>query len=328
MTWGNRRMVAIRGGIPRWVSAVIASLFLVACASAAPTPLARRPTAPTARRAESNSARLATWIWKSETILDNEQCGAFLAFARERRVDTVYLQYSPKYEDIAGFEHFSTFMRLAYSSGIQVMFVAGDPKWALSNQHAGALRIIDRTAQLNRRLRAEKVPGVEGVQYDIEPYLLADWKARPGTVEPQFVALLAKLHQVSRREQLALWFTLPFWFEHHPFDKTTLDRAAFPYADGIVIMAYRDSVPRVLRAVQGVIAHALAAECPIVVAIETACNQPTGIAFCGSSQRELEQGLDALRDGMSGDPWFAGLAVHHYASWRALRPGMDQDTQP
>jgi len=310
------------------LGAVLASLYLLACASGSPIPPVQRPQAPAVPLAKSNSTRLATWIWKSETILDDEQCRAFLAFARTRRVDTVYLQYSPRYASEAGFMRFSTFMRLAYGSGIQVMFVAGDPSWALASQHAGALQVLDRTVELNRRLQAGKFPSVEGVQYDIEPYLLADWKARPGTVEPQFVALLAKLHQVARSKQVALWFTLPFWFEHHSFDETTLDRAVFPYADGIVIMAYRDTIPRVLRAVQGVITHALAAECPIVVAIETACNQPPGIAFCGTSQRELEQGLDALRDGMSGDAWFAGLAVHHYASWRALRSEMDSGEKP
>jgi hypothetical protein len=299
---------------------VIAVLAVVASCAQTGAAAARRSASAGSR---STRARLATWVWTSETVFETEQRRAFFAFAQAHAINTLYLQHSPQYGEPAGFAILVEFLLQTRAAGIEVTFVAGDPSWALNQHHARAAGLLEETGRLNQRLKAAGAPLVRGVQYDVEPYLLADWKARPGVVEPQYVALVADLHQAARREGVELWLTVPFWFEHHPFGSTTLDRVVSDYVDGIVVMAYRDTPAGVVKAAERVLDHAAPAGRPVVVAIEINCAQPAGVALCLASQAQLGQALAELRARLDQFATFSGLAVHQYAYWRALRDGVE-----
>ena len=158
------------------------------------------------------------------------------------------------------------------------------------------------------------------MQYDVEPYLLADWKVRPEVVERQYVALLASLRSATRAAGLALWITIPFWFGHQPYEGRTLDREALRYGDGVVIMAYRNSVGGVIRAAEEVLRHADDTEaCRLVVAVETSCSEPADTTMCGTSAIALEGELAEIRNRLRQFRSFAGLAVHQYDNWRRLQ---------
>lgn len=311
-----------RLGLARLGITAISSAVGACAASAAPSsgPLSAASRGSGVTQLHSTRETRATWVWTSETVLVLEQRRALLAFAQAHRVNALYLQYSPKYEETAGFSEVAEFLRQARTLGIDVTLVAGDPRWALTLHHATALALIDNTGRLNRRLAEAGAPKVRAVQYDVEPYLLAEWKTQPMTVEPQYANLLVKLHEAAKREGLELWLTLPFWFEHHRFGSTTLDRLALDVADGIVVMAYRDTLTRVVRAAQALLEHANAVGRPVVVAIETSCRQPPEITFCSASQRELESALTAIQANLSRFRVFSGIAVHQYAYWRELLP--------
>jgi hypothetical protein len=216
-------------------------------------------------------------------------------------------------------------LRRARDAGIQVSFTAGEPNWVLDSHHHSALAVVEGTRELNQRLAATGAPPVRAVQFDIEPYLLVDWKTDPLAVASQYAVLLGKLREATKRDQLELWLTVPFWFEHHGFRSTTLDRLAIDFADGLVVMAYRDTAARVVSAAEGVLRHADAVGRPVVVAIETSCQQPPEITFCRASQRNLTAALARIRAGLAEKfPAFSGLAVHQYAYWRVLSSDPEQ----
>jgi hypothetical protein len=265
---------------------------------------------------------MGTWVWKKERLLDPGERGALLDFAKARGLSAIYVAQAAEFQSSPGLDALADFLRRADSIGAHVTWVSGDPSWALDAHHAAALAMVQRAAQLNERLRAASLPEVRSLQFDVEPYLLAEWKERPEVVEQQYVGLLASLRRATQDAGLALWVTVPFWFGHQAFGGSTLDREALRHADGVVIMAYRSNVADVARTAQEVLEHDTAA-CRVVVAVETSCREPAETTMCGTSAPALDGALGEIRNRLGRFPSFGGLAVHQYDDWpRADRPSM------
>jgi sugar phosphate isomerase/epimerase len=235
-------------------------------------------------------------------------------------VDLLYVADAKDYEDAVGFDALADVVRRAAPHGIRIHLVGGDPNWARSEHHANALALIERVARLNERLRRESLPVILGVQYDVEPYTLADWHSNPGTLESQYTALLSKLRASAQEAGVELWMTIPFWFSHHPLGETTLDRAVLNAADGVVVMAYRNTAAGVAGAAEELLGHAHERGRPVVVALEIGCAVSDDSTLCGVTQTSLRGALDEIRAQLQRFDAFAGLAVHAYATWRALSP--------
>jgi hypothetical protein len=262
--------------------------------------------------------RLATWVWQKQAVLDPEERARLLAFAVGRGVDLLYVAEASDYEDARGWGALADLVRRAASQGIRIHLVGGDPSWARQEHHASAVSLIERVARLNERLRLASLPEIRGVQYDVEPYTLADWHSSPGTLEPQYAALLGKLRISAQKAGVELWMTIPFWFSHHPFGETTLDRAILDAADGVVVMAYRTTPAGVTRASEELLGHAHERGRPVVVALEIGCAVSKDATLCGITLPELRGALDEIRAALKRFDSFAGLAVHAYAAWHAL----------
>jgi nucleotide-binding universal stress UspA family protein len=262
-------------------------------------------------------AHLATWVWQKQAVLDPAERTILLAFAVAQGVDLLYVADANEYED-AGFDALADLMRRAALVGIRVHLVGGDPSWARPEHHPSALALIDRVARLNGRLRRASLPEIPGVQYDVEPYALADWHSHPGTIESQYVALLDELRMSAQKAGVELWMTIPFWFSHHPVRDTTLDRAVLDQADGVVVMAYRSTVAGVTRSAEELLMHARERRRPVVVALEIGCAVSQESTLCGVTLPELRGALEASRAELERFDSFGGLAVHAYAAWRSL----------
>jgi len=284
---------------------VCGALLAWCCACAATSP---QPAPPTAR------APLATWVWTSRTVLDDRERAALLSFARERAVDTVYVQLSPVYE-AEGWPALLEMIRAAGRHQLRVFWVDGAPDWVSSAGQERALAALARAARLNRALEAAGVARVAGVLCDVEPYLLEAWKNDRARVLADFELLSERLQRASQAASLELWWTLPFWFAEHAGPKAQL---LVQRSDGVVIMAYRNRPEQVVRAARSWLRLAEPLARPVVVAVETQCIEPSYISFCGTNGLQLSAALADIRRELGTSPAFAGLAVHQYSSWRQL----------
>ncbi len=161
------------------------------------------------------------------------------------------------------------------------------------------------------------------------PHALWVW-SRP---EPG-LARFARAHNFSRllvnvptddAGGLPVWAAIPFWFDHDTYrlDGRSLLEQVIERVDGIVVMAYRDHAvgsDGILRHTVGELVAGAAAKRPVMIGVQTAADELDKLTFCEEGAAAMERELDALREALSGIPGFGGTAVHHFDSYRRLRP--------
>ena len=87
---------------------------------------------------------------------------------------------------------------------------------------------------------------LKGVQFDVEPYLLAGYEMAPGAWDQRYVELLTALHEADpdiAQGILALDMVVPFWWSGKP---SLLDAMA-PWVSGLVVMDYRTDASEIYR---------------------------------------------------------------------------------
>jgi hypothetical protein len=265
--------------------------------------------------------RRATWVWDEATVLSEKTRDVLLAFARAQRVDALFVQAEPEYEQGPKFEALAALVGAASRQGVSVTLVGGDPSWALSAHHAAALELLARAARIEARLAARGLARSGRVLFDVEPYLLPEWRAAPEATGAAYRELLQALAGAGRAAGLGVWHTIPFWFPTTRVGGRPLHELVLEQSAGIVVMAYRNRAPEVTSLAAPILAEAAKQGRPVLVAVETTCVDPPQVTFCGQPAGRFRAALEEIALGLQGSPAFAGLAVHKYASWATLEGG-------
>ncbi len=258
-------------------------------------------------------------MWRKETVLDANERQKLLEFAQEKRLTELYVAIADDYEAPDGLAALGDLVRRAGESHIELFWVCGDPSWALSARHVRALSVIEWAVRMNDLLGKQSLPAIRSVQYDVEPYLLSEWKASPGAVEPQYASLLAKLRDATQSAGFELWLDVPFWFEERTFQGTSLGQLALRSSDGIIIMAYRNTAPGIVEKATDLLRDPYARARSVVVAMETSCREVPMTTLCGVTAARLDSAFGEIRGRLGSFDAFAGLAVHPYEGWRDLQ---------
>ncbi len=296
----------------------------IGVASASPAETGETRVAPTVNTSVTgrlpNRDHLGTWVWQLSDVIDAEQRRALLAFARSRGVRMLYLHTAPEYEQGSGLSALLNLVTQARQSAIEVMWVAGDPHWCLPKHHAQSVRVLERITRLNQLLAARGSAPIVGVAFDIEPYLLSEWHHDHVYLVEQYLQLLDQLWASCQKAGLETWHTIPFWFSRRLHARRTLDSLVMSRSNGVIVMAYRDRISDVKEVAEASLRRGEELGCPVVLALETKCAEPERTTFCGATLTELGLAIAELRRSLLPFPAFAGLAVHHYGSWRTLSP--------
>jgi hypothetical protein len=292
------------------VVAAIAAAGL-ACAPRMPRPAAAPPS-----RAGADGR--ATWVWDEATVLGAAARDDLLAFARAEGIGVLFVQEAAGYEQGAGFEALAALVEGASRQGASVTLVGGDPSWALAAHHDDALRFVARAQRIEARLAARGLPRSGRVLFDVEPYLLPEWRTAAEASRAAYAELLRQVADAGRAAGLGVWHTIPFWFPTIDAGGRSLDEVVLEQSSGIVVMAYRNR-PNDVEALAGpILARAARQGRPVIVAVETMCIDPPHVTFCGQTAAAFRAALEQIALGLRGSTAFAGLAVHKYASWAAL----------
>ena len=290
--------------------------FGLHCATRAP--VTEMPASDGSAAVSTAAAPLSTWVWEKDTLLARPERGRLLSFLKARGVSTLFVHASPALETDAGFEALAEIVGAGARQGLRVTLVAGDPRFSLPRHHADAVAVIDRARRVEDRLIARGLGRLGGVLFDIEPYLLPEWKSSPQAVAETYADVISKLKSAADGASLEIWQTIPFWFHERAIRGTSLDRLALGASDGVVLMAYRNRAADVEALATPILERASALGKHVIVAVETACVPPPHITFCGRSPRELHDALLRIGSRLRSSKAFAGLGVHQYAFWRKL----------
>ena len=124
-----------------------------------------------------------------------------LSWLRSRHINRLYQFAAPTYSS----ERLSSFVKTAQHFDVDVYFLNGEPEWALDTTGYEMIQYIE-WVQIN-------YPNVKGIVFDIEPYLLQEYKVNPQKVMATFVKAMVKVYQETQKAQLEIILCIPYFYD-------------------------------------------------------------------------------------------------------------------
>lgn len=317
--------------------------------SCAQTPQANTPQATVVSRQEQPRA---LWVWNAGVITQPAKRQQFFDFCKEKNIDIAYLHLgdflSPTKRDVSDPKHVTAealgnFLETAHANNLRIEALDGDPSFTLANKHADALKRLQLAIDYNKS--APVARRLDGFQWDIEPYVLPEFKdeTQHGRIVGEFLEIIEKTRDMVKAEldiasASGFWlgFALPFWMdgERQTVTWKGQTRPATFHAlhilnslpnSYVAFMAYRDKADGTggtIAVVKDEVDYAIqhTPHVKIVVGQETGAvkNDPPSITFYEEGEGPLETALTQINEAYANSPVYGGVAIHHLDSYRDL----------
>ncbi|SFQ15007.1 hypothetical protein [Salibacterium halotolerans] len=185
----------------------------------------------------SDDSKKAMWVENTD-ISENRE--SILTKAKENGVNVLYV----KIEEETSSAAYSSLIREAAQSEIEVHALGGEPSWALAENQQQILDFIERVESYNSGM-AEKEK-FQGVHLKIQPQYLPEWYENENAVLKEWKENLnTVLDRFSEDTPLELSSSIPFWLD----EKSTPGAPDTPFSTWIIrhfdhtaILAYRDTL--------------------------------------------------------------------------------------
>lgn len=245
----------------------------------------------------------AMWVWDGPV-------DGVVEFASEKGVSDLYLHAPPGFSTDA---RFRSFLDDARGTGMRVHAMAGAPAWSKDAEPWEAW--VDEVVDFG---------GFDGIVFDVEPYLLAEWNTRrQGRLIRSYLAALNGASRLAG--ELPTIAAVPFWWDHSDYDvrRRSLVGEVLDRVDGVVVMAYRDRAvgpDGIIGLAEHEVALAAAAGKTAVIGIETGPAGLDKVSFFEEGEAVMEAELNQVEEAFGGWVSYQGIAVHHYGAYRTLVP--------
>jgi hypothetical protein len=201
------------------------------------------------------------WIWRPAEWLERSEL--LLEELEALSTPVVYVSVPMERDQVAHPDALARFVGAASERGIRVWAVEGDPHAVLPQ---GQVTFVQRALAL-MRYNAGQPPGrrLSGVQYDIEPYLLADYALHTDAWLQAYVQTIAALDDVL---QIPLEIAVPFWWSSVELDNRPLLRALAPHVQSLNVMNYRTDPEQLQQFAEPFLAWGVVHDVDVRIALE------------------------------------------------------------
>lgn len=261
----------------------------------------------------------ATWLWDASLIRSGTE--EIVAFSGREGITSIFLQIQQEVTD----EEYRQFVAAAHQQGISVHALNGQPDWAYEEGRRKGMELLAWLEAYNRTAAPEEK--FEGVQFDVEPYVLRRWGREQAQVVEEWSANMEVWVQEAKRQGLTFSAAVPFWLDSIPgprsADADSFSRWMIENTDAIAVMAYRDSGEQMYELSKEELEQADELGKSVWIGMELGdTEEGEHLTFFAKSEQEMED--EALRAAKLGSDHnsFAGLAVHHYQAWVHKRTAM------
>ncbi|MEQ8226184.1 MAG: hypothetical protein ABRQ37_27970, partial [Candidatus Eremiobacterota bacterium] len=161
--------------------------------------------------AEGKPLQKALWVWNTSEILSgSSEREEFLSFLSHEEFTCIFLQipgdFAMKTNNIR-----SLISDLS-SINVKVYALDGNKDYCLPEYHASVQEKVDEIILYNEQ--SERCEKFYGIQYDIEPYLLPEFKTeKQGWILENYIELLTKISGRTSEKGLVFSAAIPFWFD-------------------------------------------------------------------------------------------------------------------
>lgn len=259
----------------------------------------------------------ATWIWQAEKI--GEEKREILAFSKQNNIDILYVRMDMN----RPFDYYRSFIREASAQGIKVHAVAGHPAWALKSHQDRMLKIVNWVKQYNRE--AQEDERIQGIQLDIEPYLLPEWQQDQERVIREWKANIQVFVEAAKADsELETSAAIAFWLDEIKAEEggdMPLSSWMISRFDTLVLMAYRDKVTGptgILEQIDSEMKDGDRMGKNLLVAVNLKEGDEDHTTFAEEGTAEMQKQLDLLSQNLNQHASFKGVAIHDYRYWKEL----------
>ncbi|MGP4108131.1 hypothetical protein [Virgibacillus sp. L01] len=288
--------------------------------------------------AETTSGKdKAMWSWfPNEDIDTTENREEMIEFAEEKGVNVIYLNIGERNSDIylkMHPEQYRKFIKLAHESDIKVYALDGASEWAKEeNHHIPISRMLD---VFEYNCHSSEDEQFDGVQFDIEPYLLDEWDTNErGQLIQEYLSGLKILNKISKAysqtHDFEFMVAMPFWFDGEEYE-TTYRGKSMPLSDhvmdtvnSVALMAYRDFAEgrdSITYHIEHEMEYASKNGVKAVVGVETQYLEPyEKVSFFEEGEAYMNEQLEIVDKMYADEPGYGGQAIHKYQSYQTMNP--------
>lgn len=285
----------------RWLTALVA--ISVATVAAA-WPATGAWAAGTRTAVAAGAGARAMWVWS------RADPGPVIAWSTSHAVKEIFVYVAPGPLSSNDLGRLRRLKAQADAAGIRLAALGADARW-LSDPASAVmwLRTVQATGLFSR------------CHVDVEPYTLPAWTTDRTRTISSFLGLLEALHAESR---VPLEVDVPFWYSTVPVGTGNVADAVLARVDAVTVMTYRDTASgpnSMLDVATDMLVRGTAANKPVRLAVETqALPECVYCTFFEEGQRRMTTVMASVDAVAAKYPVYAGIAVHHYDSWRKLAP--------
>lgn len=292
----------------------------------------------------------ALWVWDATVITDSKHGQDLFDFCAKKGISVIYLSvgdiFSPTQREASDPKHITApklaqFLKAAHAQKLEVEALDGDPSFALQPKHAATLQRLEKALDYNQTAASDEK--LDGFQWDTEPYILDEFKAGGASQQSVLIQYLNSAAQmrdaVKKRPSLRLGYAIPSFFDDaartiswrgvsKPAGFHLMDILNTLPAGYVAIMAYRDralgtngTVEISKAEVDYATQHAPKVKVWIGQETLDVTGDPPSITFYQEGENALEQALGQIQTAYKDKPVVAGLSIHHWASYRIMKPG-------
>ncbi|MCK9419502.1 MAG: hypothetical protein M0R70_09015 [Nitrospirae bacterium] len=284
------------------------------------------------------AAPRAVWIWEEDAfrMLDKEEALRDVeTFLDRQHISTMYL-YADEYNGrnilVNEPRKYRKLIASAHARGFKVFALLGSAylrtqEYILPEKRAAAVRMFGLVIEFNKNT-PDASSRFDGVNIDIEPYLLDDWASARPLRGRQYLDLSAEFMRMKAAagSSLLVGPAMPFWFDgiedvEWNGQRRKLNECVQDIYDYVAIMDYRNFA----EGPDGLVSHAQdeldyadKINKKVMIGVETLQITPAKVTFFGKGAQYFEAQLELAESAMTRHRSFGGFVVHHLQSYRVL----------
>lgn len=290
-----------------------------------------------AKVAAASETPRAVWVWEEDTFNMIDQKTPWdetFDFLARWNLTTVYL-YADSYKgrNIVRDEpeKYRRLIAATHKRGFKIYALLGS-SYLNTQEYILPERRVDAEAMFNNILRynagGTSAERFDGVNIDIEPYLLDDWGDKKTMRATQYLDLSAEFMRLKSKasDTFTVGPAMPFWFDGiddivwRGQHKRLSDHVQDIY-DYVAIMDYRNFA----QGSDGMISHAAdelnyadVTGKKVIIGVETLQTEPSKVTFYGMGYTAMNEQLKIAETKFSPHPSFQGFSIHHFGSYRIM----------
>ena len=284
------------------------------------------------------AAPRAVWIWEEDAVrmLDKDEAQReVLTFLELQHISTIYL-YADEFNGrnilVNEPKKYRMLIASAHARGFQVFALLGSAylrtqEYILQEKRRAAKRMFGAVLDFNRDT-PDASSRFDGVNIDIEPYLLDDWATGRPVRGRQYLDLSAEFMRMKAAagSSMLVGPAMPFWYDgiedvEWKGQRRKLNEFVQDIYDYVAIMDYRN----VAEGSDGIVSHAQdeldyadRINKKVMIGVETLQSTPAKVTFFGKGNKYFEEQLALAESAMTQHRSFGGFVVHHLRPYRVL----------